>query len=66
MKSVNLQLDHNNSIEITQIDDNLFEVRLDINGSISMYYMTRAQLENLDQLCADIRIETIRAGLLND
>ncbi|EON72740.1 hypothetical protein [Lysinibacillus sphaericus] len=65
MKSVNLQLDHNNSIEITQIDNTLFEVRLGINGSISMYYMTRAQLENLE-LGADVHIETIRAGLLND
>ncbi|MFJ6209991.1 hypothetical protein [Lysinibacillus sp. NPDC092081] len=60
MKSVNLQLDQNNSLEITQIDDNnLFEVRLGINGSISIYYMTREQLLNFDQLGAHIRIEDI-------
>ncbi|MET4563088.1 hypothetical protein [Lysinibacillus parviboronicapiens] len=66
MKSVNIQLDHNNSIEITQIDDTLFEVRLSMDGSISMYYMTRAQLENLEQLGVDSRIEMIRAGLLHE
>lgn len=66
MKSVNLQLDHNNSLEITQLDDNLFEVRLGINGSMSMYYMTRAQLKNLEQLGTNIPIETIQAGLLSD
>lgn len=59
MKSVNLQLDENNSLEITQIEENLFEVRLGINGSISVYYMTREQLLNFDQLDAHIRIEAI-------
>ncbi|MFT9819306.1 hypothetical protein [Lysinibacillus sp. NPDC056185] len=59
MKSVNLQLDENNSLEITQIEENLFEVRLGINGSISVYYMTREQLFNFDQLGAHIRIEAI-------
>ncbi|MCY9545350.1 hypothetical protein [Lysinibacillus xylanilyticus] len=59
MKSVNLQLDENNSLEITQIEENLFEVRLGINGSISVYYMTREQLLNFDQLGAHIRIEAI-------
>ncbi|MEY9973762.1 hypothetical protein ABH966_004162 [Lysinibacillus sp. RC46] len=59
MKSVNLQLDENNSLEITQIEENLFEVRLGINGSISVYYMTREQLLNFDQLGAHIRIEVI-------
>ena len=59
MKSVNLQLDENNSLEITQIEENLFEVRLSINGSISVYYMTREQLLNFDQLGAHIRIEAI-------
>ncbi|GAB0170849.1 hypothetical protein LSPCS325_42860 [Lysinibacillus sp. CTST325] len=59
MKSVNLQLDENNSLEITQIEENLFEVWLGINGSISVYYMTREQLQNFDQLGAHIRIEAI-------
>ncbi len=59
MKSVNLQLDQNNSLEITQIEENLFELRLGINGSISVYYMTREQLLNFDQLGAHIRIEAI-------
>ena len=59
MKSVNLQLDENNSLEITQIEEHLFEVRLDINGSISVYFMTREQLLNFDQLGAHVRIETI-------
>lgn len=59
MKSVNLQLDENNSLEITQIEENLFEMRLGINGSISVYYMTREQLLNFDQLGAHIRIEAI-------
>ncbi|MFJ3388615.1 MULTISPECIES: hypothetical protein [unclassified Lysinibacillus] len=63
MKSVNLQLDENNSLEITQIEENLFEMRLGINGSISVYYMTREQLLNFDQLGAHIRIE---AFLEND
>ncbi|QDQ03064.1 hypothetical protein FOH38_22900 [Lysinibacillus fusiformis] len=66
MKSVNLQLDHNNSLEITQLDDNLFEVRLGINGSMSMYYMTRDQLINLDQLGTHIPIEMIQEELLSD
>jgi len=59
MKSVNLQLDQNNSLEITQKEENLFELRLGINGSISVYYMTREQLLNFDQLGAHIRIEAI-------
>lgn len=59
MKSVNIQLDEKNSLEITQIEDNLFEVRLGINGSISVYYMTREQLLNFDQLGAHLRIESI-------
>ncbi|MFJ8087053.1 hypothetical protein ACIQ7N_02405 [Lysinibacillus sp. NPDC095746] len=63
MKSVNLQLDENNSLEITQIEENLFEMRLGMNGSISVYYMTREQLQNFDQLGAPIRIE---AFLEND
>lgn len=59
MKSVNIQLDEKNSLEITQIEDNLFEVRLGINGSISVYYMTREQILNFDQLGAHLRIESI-------
>lgn len=60
MKTVNFQLDHHNSIEITQVDDQLFEVRLELNGRIYVLYMTR------DQLGADQRIEAIHAKLLND
>ncbi|MEB2299692.1 hypothetical protein LAV72_08655 [Lysinibacillus xylanilyticus] len=59
MKSVNIQLDEKNSLEITQIEDNLFEVRLGMNGSMSVYYMTREQLQNSDQLGAHLRIESI-------
>ncbi|MEQ6356072.1 hypothetical protein ABNX05_15700 [Lysinibacillus sp. M3] len=59
MKTVNIQLDEKNSLEITQIEDNLFEVRLGMNGSISVYYMTREQLLNFDQLGAHLRIESI-------
>ncbi|MGE7675089.1 hypothetical protein ACQKMV_16150 [Lysinibacillus sp. NPDC094403] len=59
MKSVNFQLDENNSLEIIQIEDNLFEVRLGINRSVSIYYMTREQLLNINQLGVHIRIETI-------
>ncbi|MFJ7732230.1 hypothetical protein ACIQXF_10095 [Lysinibacillus sp. NPDC097231] len=64
MKSVNFQLDENNSLEITQIEDNLFEVRLGINGSINISYMTREQLANIEQLGANIRIDTIQERLL--
>jgi len=60
MKTVNFQLDHHNSIEIKQVDDQLFEVRLELNGRIYVLYMTR------DQLGADQRIEAIHAKLLND
>ncbi|KOS62546.1 hypothetical protein FJQ98_17985 [Lysinibacillus agricola] len=59
MKSVNIQLDEKNSLEITQIEDNLFEVRLGMNGSISVYFMTREQLLNFDQLGAHLHIEVI-------
>jgi len=64
VKSINFQLDENNSLEITQIEDNLFEVRLGINGSINIYYMTREQLANIEQLGANIRIDTIQERLL--
>jgi len=59
MKSVNIQLDEKNSLEITQIEENLFEVRLGMNGNISVYYMTREQLLNFDQLGAHLQIESI-------
>lgn len=59
MKSVNIQLDEKNSLEITQIEDNLFEVRLGMNGSVSVYYMTREQLLNFDQLGGHLHIEAI-------
>lgn len=47
MKSVNFQLDGMNSIEITQIGEELFEVRLVLDGKISMRYMTHKQLAKL-------------------
>ncbi|MGE7687619.1 hypothetical protein ACQKMI_00245 [Lysinibacillus sp. NPDC097214] len=59
MKSVNIQLDEKNSLEITQIEDNLFEVRLGMDGSMSVYYMTREQLQNSDQLGVHLRIGSI-------
>lgn len=59
MKSVNFQLDDNNSLEITQVENNLFEVRLGINGSMSIYYMTRDQLLDVEQLGGHICIGTL-------
>lgn len=60
MKSVNFQLDHFNSLEITQINDQLFEVRLELNGRIRIFYMTR------QQLVTDSRIEAYHDRLLQD
>jgi len=60
MKSVNFQLDHHNSLELTQIDDQLFEVRLEMNGRISIFYMTR------EQLGTDNRIEAVQKRLVRD
>jgi hypothetical protein len=60
MKSLNFQLDHHNSLELTQIDDQLFEVRLEMNGRISIYYMTR------EQLGSDDRIEALQKRLVSD
>ncbi|MFJ5765747.1 hypothetical protein ACIP9C_10290 [Lysinibacillus sp. NPDC093210] len=60
MKSVNFQLDHHNSLELTQINDQLFEVRLEMNGRISIYYMTR------EQLGSDDRIEAMQKRLVSD
>ncbi|MCS1392326.1 hypothetical protein NXZ77_12165 [Lysinibacillus boronitolerans] len=36
-----------NSLEITQITEELFEVRLVFDGKISMQYMNRQQLKQL-------------------
>ncbi|MFK5707324.1 hypothetical protein [Lysinibacillus boronitolerans] len=36
-----------NSLEITQIEEELFEVRLVFDGKISMQYMNRQQLKQL-------------------
>ena len=47
MKSVNIKLDGMNSIEITQIGEELFEVCLTLDGKISLHYMTREQLTKL-------------------
>lgn len=60
MKSVNFQLDHHNSLELTQIDEQLFEVRLEMNGRISLFYMTR------EQLGTDGRIEALQKRLVSD
>ena len=46
-KSVNIQLEGMNSLEITQIEEELFEVRLVFDGKISMQYMNRQQLKQL-------------------
>lgn len=43
-----------NSLEITQITEELFEVRLGFDGKISMQYMNRQQLI---QLGSTFRIE---------
>lgn len=44
MKSVNFQLDGMDSIEITQLEEHLFEVRLVLDGKISMQYMSKEEL----------------------
>lgn len=36
-----------NSLEITQIEEDLFEVRLAFDGKLSMHYMSRQQLLQL-------------------
>lgn len=54
IKSINFQLEGMNSLEITQITEELFEVRLVFDGKISMQYMNRQQLI---QLGSTFRIE---------
>ena len=54
IKSINFQLEGMNSLEITQIEEELFEVRLVFDGKISMQYMNRQQLI---QLGSTFRIE---------
>ncbi|MFJ7697677.1 hypothetical protein [Lysinibacillus fusiformis] len=60
MKSVNFQLDGMDSIEITQIDEHLFEVRLVLGGKINMQYMTK---EELEQLGSTFQIGNIKSYL---
>ncbi|WP_336635182.1 hypothetical protein [Lysinibacillus fusiformis] len=60
MKSVNFQLDGMDSIEITQLEEHLFEVRLVLDGKISMQYMSK---EELRQLGATFRIGNIKSYL---
>ncbi|MBI6864373.1 hypothetical protein [Lysinibacillus fusiformis] len=60
MKSVNFQLDVMNSIEIIQIDEQLFEVRLVVDGKINMRYMTK---EELEQLGSTFQIGNIKSYL---
>ncbi|WP_249659508.1 hypothetical protein [Lysinibacillus fusiformis] len=60
MKSVNFQLDGMDSIEITQLEEHLFEVRLVLDGKISMQYMNK---EELGQLGATFQIGNIKSYL---
>ncbi len=60
MKSVNFQLDGMNSIEIIQIDEQLFEIRLVVDGKINMRYMTK---EELEQLGSTFQIGNIKSYL---
>ncbi|MFF6014176.1 hypothetical protein [Lysinibacillus fusiformis] len=60
MKSVNFQLDGMDSIEITQLEEHLFEVRLVLDGKISMQYMSK---EELGQLGATFQIGNIKSYL---
>ncbi len=47
MKTVNFQLDGMNSLELTHVDNDLFEVRLAIDGQITIYYMSYEQVKQL-------------------
>ena len=60
MKSVNFQLDGMDSIEITQIEEHLFEVRLVLDGKISVQYMTKKQV---GQLGSTFQIGNIKSYL---
>ncbi|WP_369379105.1 hypothetical protein [Lysinibacillus fusiformis] len=60
MKSVNFQLDGMDSIEITQLEEHLFEVRLVLDGKISMQYMSKKEL---GQLGATFQIGNIKSYL---
>lgn len=60
MKSVNFQLDGMDSIEITQLEEHLFEVRLVLDGKISMQYMSK---EELGQLGSTFQIGNIKSYL---
>ncbi|KOY83217.1 hypothetical protein I6G82_05535 [Lysinibacillus macroides] len=55
MKTVNFQLDGMNSLELTHLDNDLFEVRLAIEGQITIYYMS---YERVKQLGSTFYIET--------
>ncbi|SOC15348.1 hypothetical protein SAMN05880501_10876 [Ureibacillus xyleni] len=45
MKSVNMQLDENNWLEITQVNGELFEVRVSQNGIVNVFYLTQEELK---------------------
>ncbi|KPN89567.1 hypothetical protein [Lysinibacillus sp. ZYM-1] len=60
MKSVNFQLDGMDSIEITQIEEHLFEVRLVLDGEISVQYLTK---EQVGQLGSTFQIGNIKSYL---
>ncbi|WP_346234720.1 hypothetical protein MKY04_16145 [Lysinibacillus telephonicus] len=45
MKSVNMQLDDDNWLEITQVSDELYEVRVSQGGNVSVFYLTYEELK---------------------
>lgn len=50
MKSVNMQLgDGNDSVEIMQVDDDLFEVKFTIDGKVNSFYLTHKELKVAEQ-----------------
>lgn len=48
MKSVNMQLDDNNWLEITQVSDKLYEVRVSQDGNVSVFYLTYEELKAME------------------
>ncbi|WP_179966038.1 hypothetical protein [Lysinibacillus antri] len=45
MKSLNMQLDDNNWLEITPVGDELYEVRVSQDGKVSVFYLTHQELK---------------------
>lgn len=48
MKSVNLQLDFHNWLEATQINENLFEVRVSQDGKVSVFFLSNEELKTAE------------------